>query len=218
MDALCTIGRSLGGRPILIPTTDQGSMWVAENSAVLREVFCFPDQDAALVRTLCDKNLMKDLARRSGVPTAQSIVPRSRKTWCNSPRTAVFPVMVKATDSERLRRCVGGTKFLSRQAANSLSCTQGRGYEAQLTHSGIHTWGRLDVRRLLDENSRCIFGVTGRRSAGSRLTPASPAWEFACAMRPFRRPRLTSEDHRLSGILDIGYRYDTRDGLYKVWT
>ena len=53
---LLEIGRKLGSRPILIPTTDQGAIWVAEHATTLREVFCFPRQDAALVRLLCDKS------------------------------------------------------------------------------------------------------------------------------------------------------------------
>src|SRR5579864_3239318 len=42
--ALLQIGRKLGGQPILIPTTDQGAIWVAEHAAVLREEFRFQCQ------------------------------------------------------------------------------------------------------------------------------------------------------------------------------
>ena len=50
--ALLEIGRKLGGRPILVPTTDQGAIWVGQHAAALREGFSFPRQDAALVRLL----------------------------------------------------------------------------------------------------------------------------------------------------------------------
>jgi D-aspartate ligase len=34
--SLLEIGQKLGGRPILIPTTDQGAVWVAEHAAALQ--------------------------------------------------------------------------------------------------------------------------------------------------------------------------------------
>ena len=110
--ALLQIGRNLGGRPILIPTTDVGAIWVAENATALRAVFRFPYVDASLARMLCDKGHMQELAGRCGVPTAQSVVPRSKDDVERFLDTAVFPVMVKATDGERLRSRLGGTKFI----------------------------------------------------------------------------------------------------------
>src|SRR5215510_13065233 len=77
--SLLEIGQKLGGRPILIPTTDRGAIWVAEHAAALQEVYCFPRQDASLVRLLSHKGRMQNLARRCGLPTAQAVVPRSRK-------------------------------------------------------------------------------------------------------------------------------------------
>ena len=50
IDRLLEIGQKLGGRPILIPTTDESAIWVAEHATALQEVYCFPLQDASLVR------------------------------------------------------------------------------------------------------------------------------------------------------------------------
>src|SRR4051812_36953564 len=61
---LLEVGQKLGGRPILIPTTDNGAIWVAEHAAVLQQRYCFPRQDVALIRLLCDKGRMQELARR----------------------------------------------------------------------------------------------------------------------------------------------------------
>src|SRR5215471_11207561 len=109
---LMEIGRRVGGRPILIPTTDDAAIWVAEHATVLESGFIFPRQDASLVRLLCDKGRMQDLARRSGVPTAQAVVPRSKADVEQFLETAVFPVMVKATCGDGMRRRAGGTKFV----------------------------------------------------------------------------------------------------------
>src|SRR5215469_4248011 len=60
--SLLGIGKKLGGRPILIPTTDPCALWVAEHAATLQECFRFPHVDFSLARTLCDKGRMQDLA------------------------------------------------------------------------------------------------------------------------------------------------------------
>ena len=109
---LLEIAEKVGHRPILIPTTDSASIWVAENAESLGEGYCFPRQDASLVRILSDKGRMQELARRNGVPTAKAVVPRSKQDVEQYLESAVFPVMVKATDAESMRRRTGGTKFI----------------------------------------------------------------------------------------------------------
>ena len=46
---LLEIAHKLGGRPILIPTTDDGAIWVAEHAAALESGYNFPRLDASLV-------------------------------------------------------------------------------------------------------------------------------------------------------------------------
>src|SRR5215467_6114116 len=84
LEGMLQIGRHLIGRhqgrvPILIPTTDRDVIWTDENAAALHEVFRFPERDAVLTRTLCDKSLMQELARSVGVPVAPSVVPASNQ-------------------------------------------------------------------------------------------------------------------------------------------
>ncbi len=137
---LLEIGRKVGGRPLLIPTTDPGAIWVAEHAAALDSAYRFPRQDAALVRALCDKSRMQDLARRSGVPTAQTVVPRSKEDVEQFLATAIFPVMVKATDADRLRRRAGGTKFVIHTPRELLDlyARAGDPEDTQPDDSGIH--------------------------------------------------------------------------------
>jgi D-aspartate ligase len=78
IEDLLAIGRKLGGKPILIPTTDTATIWVADHAETLRPIFRFPHQEATLVRTLCDKGTMRELARKNGVPVAGQAVPAVR--------------------------------------------------------------------------------------------------------------------------------------------
>ncbi len=217
--ALLEIGRKLGGRPILVPATDQMVIWVSEHAAALREVFCFPFQQASLVRTLCDKGRMQELARRSGVPTAQSVVPTSKEDVMHYLETASLPVMVKATDAERMRQRVGGTKFVVHTRSELLDL---------YTRAEDPAKPNLMIQEFIpgedwmfdgyfDRNSRCLFGVTGKKIR--RFPVNTGVTSLGVCLRNKTVERTTAEFMKAigyQGILDIGYRLDQRDGQYKV--
>lgn len=217
--SLLEFGQKLGGRPLLIPTTDDAAIWVAEHGAALRERYCFPRQDASLVRVLCDKGRMQDLARRSGVPTAQTLVPRSKEDVEHFLETAVFPVMVKATDAGRLRRRTGGTKFIiqsPRELLDLYSKAEDREAPNLLIQEFIpgEDW-MFDG--YFDENSECVFGVSGKKIR--RFPVNTGVTSLGVCQRNATVERITTEFMKAigyRGILDIGYRYDRRDGQYKV--
>ena len=125
----------------------------------------------ALVRPLCDKSRMQELARTAWrVHRAIAVVPRSKLDVERFIETAVFPVMVKATDAESLRRRAGGTKFVihyGRELLELYARAEDREAPNLLIQEFIpgEDW-MFDG--YFDANSDCLFGVTGRRSAGSR--------------------------------------------------
>ena len=162
---LMEIGRKVGGRPVLIPTTDDAAVWVAEHAGVLESGFNFPCQDASLVRLLCDKARMQDLARRSGVPTAQAVVPRSKADVEQFLETAVFPVMVKSTYGDGLRRRAGGTKFVIHTPRELLELYI-KAQDHQAPNLLIQEFIPGDdwmFDGYFDSNSHCLLGVTGKK-------------------------------------------------------
>jgi predicted ATP-grasp superfamily ATP-dependent carboligase len=209
----------IGHRPILMPTTDQGAIWVAEHAAALEEEYCFPSQDASLVRLLCDKGRMQDLARRSGVPTAQAVVPQSKKDLEQFLETAVFPVIVKGIDAERLRRNTGGTKFVI-QTPRELVALYARAEDNGKPNLLIQEFIPGDdwmFDGYFDQTSECLFGLTARKI---RRFPASTGvTSLGVCVRNETVEKATTRFMKAigyHGILDIGYRYDQRDGQYKV--
>jgi D-aspartate ligase len=219
VDQLLEIGRKLGGHPILIPTTDHGTMWVADHAEALRQEFCFPLQEAALIRALCDKSRMQELARKSGVPTAQSAVPTCKQDVERFLDTAVFPVMVKAADAERVRARLGGTKFVVRTPRELLDLyakaddPSGSGLLLQEFIPG-EDW-MFDG--YFDRDSRCLFGVTGKKLR--RFPVQTGVTSLGVCLRNDAVERTTiafMQAIGYRGILDIGYRHDQRDGQYKV--
>jgi predicted ATP-grasp superfamily ATP-dependent carboligase len=216
---LLEIGQKVGGRPLLIPTTDDGASWVAEHAAVLRERFCFPHQDVSLVHVLCDKGRMQELAHANGVPTAKSVVPRSKKDVEQFLDTAVFPVMVKATDADHLRRLTGGTKFLIR-TPHELLALYAKAQSGEEPHLLIQEFIPGDdwmFDGYFDKNSDCLFGLTGKKIR--RFPAGTGVTSLGVCLRNETVKETTTRFMKAigyRGILDIGYRYDRRDGQYKV--
>jgi predicted ATP-grasp superfamily ATP-dependent carboligase len=219
IDELLRIGRGLGARPVLIPTTDQATIWVSDHAAALQDQYLFPRQDPYLVRVLSDKGLMQFLARRSGVHTAQALIPRSMEDVRQFLETAVFPVMVKATDADRLRRRTGGTKFLIHSPGEMLElyrkAEDGEGPNLLIQEFIPGEDWMFDG--YFDENSDCLFGVTGKKIR--RFPVDTGVTSLGICLRNEIVERTTAEFMKAigyRGILDIGYRYDLRDGKYKV--
>jgi predicted ATP-grasp superfamily ATP-dependent carboligase len=216
---LLEIAQKVGGRPILVPTTDDGAIWVAEHAAALESGFSFPRMDAALVRILCDKGRMQELARQTGVPTAQALVPGSKLDVERFLETAVFPVMVKATDPDRLRRLAGGTKFVIHTPKELLEL---------YAKADDHQAPNLLIQEFIpgedwmfdgyfDCGSQCLLGVTGKKI---RRFPANTGVTSLGICLENRAVHETTTRFMKAigyqGILDIGFRYDFRDGQYKV--
>jgi predicted ATP-grasp superfamily ATP-dependent carboligase len=217
--SLLEIGQKLGGRPILIPTTDPAAIWVAEHAPVLQERFRFPQLDVSMVRMLCDKGRMQELARANSVPTAKSMVPQSKKDVEQFLDTAAFPVMVKAIDADRFRQRTGGTKFLVHTPHDLLALyekAQDR-EESNLLIQEFIPGEDWMFDGYFDQNSDCLFGLTGKKI---RRFPAATGVTSLGICLPNEKVEETTTRFMkaigYSGILDIGYRYDRRDGQYKV--
>jgi D-aspartate ligase len=216
---LLDIARRVGGRPILLPATDDSAIWVAEHAAALESGYMFPQREPGLVRTLCDKGRMQELARQAGVAIAQSLIPRSKRDVEKFIDTAIFPVMVKATDAERLRRRAGGTKFVIDSPEDLLDLYAKAG-DQQAPNLLIQEFIPGDdwmFDGYFDGNSDCLFGVTGKKI---RRFPVNTGVTSLGVCLPNAKVEKTTIDFMKTigyqGILDIGYRYDRRDGQYKV--
>jgi D-aspartate ligase len=217
--ALRNIAREVGGRPVLLPTTDQVCSWVAENDRALRDDFRFPIQDAALVHTLCDKSRMQELARQSGVPTALSVTPRSKEDIARFIEGAVFPVMVKETGGGRLRCRAGGSKFLVETPRELFDLCEKAGdfADPNLMIQEFIPGDDWMFDGYFDASSECLFGMTGTKI---RRFPAKTGVTSLGICLPNETVFQTTTNFMRAigyhGILDIGYRRDSRDGSYKV--
>ena len=219
---LLEIGRASARRSILLPTTDDGALFVASHAAALREAFVVVDVPPGLVRALCNKKEMHHLARRLGIPTAQAVFPRSRDEVLAFLDTAVFPVMLKGIDGPRLQQRCGARMFIV-QDRNELLEKYDALEDAADPNLMLQEYipGGDDTvwmfNGYFDARSECLAGFTGKKI---RQYPVHRgATSLGICLRNATVETMTRDFMKAigyRGILDIGYRFDARDGLYKV--
>lgn len=211
------------GRPsILIPTWDEMAVFVAEHYDTLKTAFIYPPQSAVLARSLCDKKEMAQLARKCGVPTPEVVFPRSVGDVLEYMQTAHFPVMLKGIDGNKLKERTGKkmvivhTPIELREMYMALEDPN----EPNLMLQEYIPGGDDSIwmfNGYFNAKSECLVGFTGRKL---RQTPVHTGMtSLGICLRnevveETTRKFMSALGYR--GILDIGYRYDARDGQYKV--
>lgn len=107
LDYVLGIGKKLGAGALLIPTSDELSVFVAEHARELSEYFIFPQNEPLLMKTLISKEGMYELARKHGLPTAHTVFPLSLEDAVSYAKHATFPVMLKGIYGNRLQTRTG---------------------------------------------------------------------------------------------------------------
>jgi predicted ATP-grasp superfamily ATP-dependent carboligase len=162
---------------------------------------------------------MQQLASRVGVDIAGSFVPRCREDVLSFLDTATFPVMLKAIDDAKLRRNLGATKFVirSRQQLLALYDRVDDGGSPSLMLQEYIPGEDWMFNGYFNEQSDCLMGITGKKI---RRFPVSTG---VTSLGICLRNEVVEETTRrfmkaigYRGILDIGYRYDYRNGQYRV--
>jgi predicted ATP-grasp superfamily ATP-dependent carboligase len=217
------LGSRIGQRSVLIPTSDMGTMFVADHAGRLAEKFVFPERSASLVRSLCSKREMYHLARKWNVLTPENAFPKSKADVLSYLDTAHLPILVKPIYN---RSSVGAGKpwrmFLAHSAQVLLDC-----YDAIEDSAAANvmlqeyipgadkmTWA---FNGYFDRNSECRLAFTGRklRNYPSYFGQASLG---ICERNDDVKDIVIKfmKDIGYAGPLDIGFRYDARDGNYKL--
>jgi D-aspartate ligase len=219
---LLALGRSIGQRSILIATTDDTTALIADHANALQEWFIFPSIGSQLVRSLCSKKEMYHLATKLGIATPKATFPSSRRDVLTFLETAELPIMLKGIDGNRLSKRCGQRMFIAQTESELL-----KKYDAvedlenpnlmlqEYIPGGDETVGEFEG--YFNESSDCVFAVTGKKL---RQWPAyMGVTTLGICLKIEAIEKITREFMKAigyKGIVDIGYRYDSRDGLYKV--
>jgi D-aspartate ligase len=223
IDFLLDLARKVGGPPILIPTTDPAALFVARHADALRGGYLFPNQESETTFRLANKAAMFHLARRFGIPTPETYCPHSRADVLAFLETARMPVMLKALDYRLLVcRTSGSGKQLATSRDEVLAKYDVMQHPEQpnivlqeYIPGGDDTIWMFNG--YFNHESECLFGMTGKKI---RQTPVyTGSTSLGVCLRNDEVHNSTVSFMKAlgyRGILDIGYRYDARDGKYKL--
>jgi len=219
---LLKIARNFDCRPILIPTDDATAVLAQEASEELQTAYQFPVLPARLAHRLSSKKELYFLCREHNFPTPETAFPQSRADLLQLLDNFLFPVVLKGIDD---RLMLGRTKVsmcIVHSSDELLKCYDQMEDAAQ-PNLMVQEYIPGDAESVwmfngyLNDKSECLAGFTGRklrqRPANTGITTLGICLRNEIVEQSIRR-LLQSLNYR--GIVDIGCRYDKRDGQYKL--
>ncbi len=221
LERLVRIARKAGRPCVLIPTTDSQAMFVDEHAESLREHFMFALPRHPLTRSLCSKREMQQTAEQWNVPTARTVFPATRTELMEYADTMMYPVFVKS--SRPLDGKLRGSKFILRNLGE-MEQFAGDIQESQVGNLIVQEFipageGCTDwmFNGYFNDRSECLAGFTGFKirqcPVGTGVTSLGECRqndEIQATARQF----LQGIQYR--GIVDMDFRYDSRDQKYKL--
>ena len=209
-------------KAILIATSDATTEFVARNAEELSNNYIFPKLDYQKIKSLTCKRQMNDLAIKNNIPTPKVLFPKTREEFLKASENIDYPIMFKGIDGSILKMD-NKPKMIKVDSREELTAVYNKweypenpGYMLQEFIPG----GEDSVwmfNGFFDDNSECLFGITGKKI---RQYPAyKGATSLGVCLHNDHVHKTTCRFMKAlgyKGILDIGYRYDTRDGKYKV--
>jgi len=219
---LMNLGRCIGERSFLFPTCDENAILAAANFEMLNEWFIYPRQAPLLASALVNKKEMHLLAKRHRIPTAEASFPQSIDDVMGFCETANFPLMAKGIDGARLKRRLGAGVIIAENRSDLVDLYK-RLDESERGNVMLQEYIPGDddsvwmFNGYFDSDSNCRFGITGRKIR--QYPPYTGQTSLGICLRNdfvYSTTVRWMKELGYKGILDIGYRYDARDGQYKV--
>jgi D-aspartate ligase len=216
---LVRAGNQLGNDAILLAGTDEWAVFIAEHADELEPYFRFPNMPANLVAGLASKEGLNRLAGLHEVATPRIAKPRDADDAIRLAASMHYPVIIKPVvsrpdvthkavvdDADALLRAYRMTEETP-EAPNVMlqEFIPGRDEDVWMFNG------------YFDSQSYCLMGITGRKLR------QQPPHMGHCSLGVCRQNRavikttvrfLQALGYR--GIVDIGYRFDHRDGQYKI--
>ncbi|WP_269853921.1 carboxylate--amine ligase [Streptomyces sp. RPT161] len=221
VEGLRRIGRRIGRPTVLLPTDEEAAVLIAEHADALGDQFLLPRTDPRLPRRLASKQGLYELCVTHGVPAPKSAFPDSYADIEEFAATARFPVVAKNREAFERRRspAVPGT---TRIAGPDELLTLARGWgerpgvilQEYLPREEAEDWivhAYVDA----DHAARTLFTGVKVRS----WPPHAGMTACAYAVPNPELATLAGEFIKhigFSGIVDLDWRYDRRDGRYKL--
>lgn len=220
---LLEVAEQIGGRPVLIATSDVTALFLAENAEILAVKYLFSTPSAEVVRVFSSKKQTSDLCLKLGIPTAEIAVPHSRDEVVNFAQTNRLPVIVKGDSGDflqgkerrgRVSIVTSEKELLEIYDANAQTDRHNLILQEYIPGGDDTIWM---FNGYFNERSECVFGATGRKLRQFPTHRGSTCLGL-CVNNEVVQKQTMQLMRAVSyrGPLDIGYRFDARDGQYKL--
>lgn len=223
IEFLIGVAQRIGRRCILIPSTDELSLFVAEQYSALRGAYLYHAQRPDLVRDLCSKKECHRLATTHGVPVPEMSTPQNRSEFEIFLESAKFPVMLKTCDGARSFRRTGHLGKIIVRSRDELLRLYLEHEDPQQPNFLLQEYipGGDDTiwmfNGYFNSVSDCPVAFTARKIR------QTPVYRGMTSLGICQKNEIVEQTTRrfmailgYKGILDIGYRFDARDGRYKL--
>ena len=221
-----------GRRCIALPTDDEAAVLLAENAAELAQYLIIPEVPAELPRALAGKQSLHRLCLEHGVATPRSVLPRTPAELAAAAEELVFPLVAKNADPyARLSDpAVGSTTLLPDRAALTRLAA---GWPAAMPRVLLQEYLPMEHAEDWIAHLYCAGGTPRDDTAGSvinedvvftgvKVRSWPPRGGVTAHAYTTANPALAEESARFCraigfhGICDLDWRYDRRDGRYKL--
>ena len=216
--AMSLIGEIIARRAIIIPMDDLSAVFVAENANRLTRWFIVPPVAPQLPYRLANKACLDALCAENGIPTARSVTPNSIDDVRAFIESTEFPVVVKAAEQWIPVHNMWSAKVVHtrEELLNLLETYDFR--EGQRLIIQEHIPGDDWIcHGYYNSEKNLSVTFTGRKLCGYPPDAGSTALGLS-----MENETLRSESERLlksvaySGIIDMDWRKDERNGQYKL--
>jgi D-aspartate ligase len=215
------IAERLGPSPALIATSDEWLLFMSRHRRRLAPHFRFLLPPAELLEALIDKRQMRALVTQHGLATPRSVTVESAADLVAAARELRFPLLVKSAYSKPGGRGADAGKIRADNPTRlARAYARLSNYDPRLI---VQEYIAGDCDRIalynsyFDAASRPIAVFTGRKLrqypiqyGTACLSECSPNPEFAAQMTAF------FQAIGYMGPVDVGAKFDVRDGKYKI--
>ncbi|MGN9758413.1 carboxylate--amine ligase [Streptomyces sp. SD31] len=220
VSVLLQIGREIGRRTVAVAEGDEAAVLLAENAGRLAEWFVLPPVPPALPRRVASKEGLHRVCQEHGVPTPRTRSPVSRAELVAVGREWGYPVVLK--DREPFTKlndsAMGHTTVVHDEEELLARCGT-----AESPSVIVQEYIPLDIAEEWFTHLYCGAGGIPRLVfTGHKLRSWPP--KSGLTTRAWARPNtalatLAAELCRAigyCGIADLDWRFDRRDGRYKL--
>ncbi len=211
------------GKPLLLPVDDLGAVFVQQQADILLDAYQYPRLPDGLAGKLVDKLTLAALARSAGLKAPLQAVASTPEQVDMFLAETDFPVVVKMRDPDLAARTPGVRsveiannaadvrKFWSRHLVDRHpNCL----LQEYIPGGPETVWM---VNAYSDDHSMLRFASSGRKLRQyPPYTGATSLGVIECNDEVLSLTAQLIQHIGYRGILDIGWRFDARDGTYKL--